>query len=169
MRVYIPATLPLLARIAAAGEVASGSVAYAVTPALREWYPSGDAEELEYAAMTEAARDSLRQLAAEPDTHQRRRVVIAADVPDTAVRPLSGPVHGGARGAVRVAAATAVRRFASVHVDGDGARADIEAALGAVTAAAARDEEAQFLLDTVEGHELLWYTTQEIPDLLRLG
>ena len=33
--------------------------AYAVTPALREWYAEGDAEELEYAALQEAARASL--------------------------------------------------------------------------------------------------------------
>lgn len=178
MRVYIPATLPLLAGIAAAGEVGAAYVAYAVTPAIREWYTNADLDELEYAAMSEAARSSLRKLADDPSSPPRR-VVISADV--SAVQPVSNPGDAGERGAVLLVEATPVRRFASVHVDGADARADVRAALGALAAtvrdsgaatasvAMATGEDTQFKLDSVEDHELLWYATQEIPDLLRLS
>ncbi len=82
MRVYLPATLPVLAGVLRAAEIGPAPVqAYTVTPALREWYASADMEELEYAALMYAARASLRLLRADPDA-PRRRVVLAADVPD---------------------------------------------------------------------------------------
>ncbi|MGW3466363.1 DUF6912 family protein, partial [Streptomyces olivaceoviridis] len=84
MRVYVPVTLPALAEAYKTGELGTGPfVAYAVTPALREWYLSEDIEELEYAALSRAALASLRLLAADPDA-VRRRVVVAVDVPDGA-------------------------------------------------------------------------------------
>ena len=70
MRVFLPSTLPALAEVLRAGQVGSADSGpqpgYAVTPALREAYASGDEEELEYSALTEAARASLRMLASEP-------------------------------------------------------------------------------------------------------
>ncbi|MYR58210.1 hypothetical protein GTY54_18880, partial [Streptomyces sp. SID625] len=84
MRVYVPLTLPGLAAAHAAGELGPEPlVAYAVTPALREWYVSDDLEELEYAALNRAALASLRLLAMDPEA-PRRRVVVAVDVPDRA-------------------------------------------------------------------------------------
>ncbi|MET8772674.1 hypothetical protein ABZV94_38345, partial [Streptomyces sp. NPDC004658] len=75
MRVYVPLTLPALAEAYKTGELGTGPfVAYAVTPALREWYLSEDIEELEYAALGRAALASLRLLAADPGA-VRRRVV----------------------------------------------------------------------------------------------
>ena len=77
MRVYIPSTLRLLDAACHAGEFGPAPLtAYAVTPALREWYAEGDDEELEYAAMAQAARASVGLLAADPGT-ARRRVVVA--------------------------------------------------------------------------------------------
>src|ERR1035438_421630 len=59
MRVYLPATLPALADLLRTGEIGPVPLTgFAVTPALREWYASGDLEELEYVAMTHAARAS---------------------------------------------------------------------------------------------------------------
>ncbi|HKA68857.1 MAG TPA: hypothetical protein VKG85_07015 [Actinomycetes bacterium] len=168
MRVYVPTTLLGLAEIAASGKLGPEPYeAYTVTPALREWYVAGDLEELEYVAMAEAGRASLRMLTSEADA-PRRRVVIALDVPDAAVTPLSSPLDGGSHGAVRVAAAAPVTDIAAVHVDGDDAVADIAAAVAAVDAAAAGDDDAQFIVDGAEDHDLLWYASQEIPDLLRL-
>ena len=47
MRVYIPATLPILSELAKRGELGPGPLTgYGVTPALREWYVEGDEEEL---------------------------------------------------------------------------------------------------------------------------
>ena len=87
MRVYVPATWPMLRTLVKSGELDPiGGTAFALTPRLREHYTSGDDEELEYAAMNEAARASLRLLSVElcldePALHhaggqQRRRLSI---------------------------------------------------------------------------------------------
>src|SRR5215831_2602605 len=86
MRVYLPLTLPALADALMKSQVGPAPVrAFAVTPALREAYASGDDEELEYVAMLAAARQSLRMLAGNQRA-PRRRVVLAADVTDGEVR-----------------------------------------------------------------------------------
>ena len=80
MRVYLPATLPVLQALLDDGELGSPPLpAYAVTPALREWYAEGDQDELEYAATALAAAASVRLLDADQDA-PRRRVVVVADV-----------------------------------------------------------------------------------------
>src|SRR3954452_6698317 len=85
MHVSLPSTLPLLAAVHTAREVGPAPLAgHAVTPALREWYAGGDQEELEYAALTAAPRPSLRPLAP-PPSPRRRRVVLAAEIPDQSV------------------------------------------------------------------------------------
>ena len=81
VRVYVPATVPMLAEMRASGQLGAGpTVAHAVTPALREWYAEGDEEELEYVAFTRAAQEALRLLRADPGA-PRRRVVVSADLP----------------------------------------------------------------------------------------
>jgi hypothetical protein len=57
-------------------------------------------------------------------------------------------------------------RTAAVHADADDAEPDVAAAAGALGAADAGDDDAQFVVDGVEDHELLWYATQEIPGLI---
>ena len=83
MRVYLPATLPVLEQWLATGHAVPGLGA-GVTPALREWYREGDTDELEYAAQRVAARLALELLADDPGA-PRRRVVLAVDVPDADV------------------------------------------------------------------------------------
>jgi hypothetical protein len=51
----------------------------------------------------------------------------------------------------------------SGHVDDLLAVPDVSAAVDALGAAAAGDDDAQFLVDGAEGHELMWYATQELP------
>ncbi|WP_234544062.1 DUF6912 family protein [Streptomyces shenzhenensis] len=170
MRVYVPLTLPGLAEAHRTGELGTGPfVAYAVTPALREWYLSDDIEELEYAALNRAALASLRLLAADPGA-VRRRVVVAVDVPDgTAAADPDRGLDPAALGEVRVTGTVALARAASVHVDSDDAQEDVTAAAGALAAADGGDDDAQFVVDGAEDHELLWYATQEIPNLVGLG
>jgi hypothetical protein len=162
MRVYLPTTLTALACLLRAGVIGPAPVrGYAVTPALREWYASGDLEELEYVAMAQAARESLRLLADDPQA-PRRRVVLAADVPDGQIS------HNGGFDEptlVEVSAPVAVDRVVSAHVDDLLAAAGIAEAVAALPAADKGDDDAQFTVDGAEGHELLWYAAQELPYL----
>jgi Family of unknown function (DUF6912) len=160
-RVYLAATLPMLAKASAAGQV-EPVAAHAVTPALREWYAEGDEEELEYVAFTRAAQDALRLLRADPGA-QRRRVVISADVPARAVRPANGEL--GSSG-VLVVGEVGLSSVAAFHVDDAEAEADVAAAADVVEEAAAGDPDAQFTVDSAEDHELLWYAPSELAALL---
>lgn len=170
MRVYVPLTLSGLAEAYKTGELGDGPfVAYAVTPGLREWYLSDDIEELEYAALSRAALASLRLLAADPGA-VRRRVVVAVDVPEGAA--VADPDRGldpSVLGEVRIGGAVSLAKAASVHVDADDAEADVAAAAEALEAADAGDDDAQFVVDGAEDHELLWFARQEIPNLVGLG
>ncbi|MEU6352046.1 hypothetical protein ABZ896_22370 [Streptomyces sp. NPDC047072] len=170
MRVYVPLTLPGLAEAYKTGELGAGPLlAYAVTPGLREWYLSDDIEELEYAALNRAAVASLRLLAAD-ERAPRRRVVVAVDVPDgAAVSDPDRALDPVALGEVRVTGPVALAKAAAVHVDSDDAEEDVTAAVASLEAAAAGDDDAQFVVDGAEDHELLWYATQEIPNLVGLG
>jgi hypothetical protein len=172
MRVFLPSTLPALAEALRAGRLGPvpgpdpaadpGTLSgYAVTPALREAYASGDEEELEYSALTEAARASLRMLAEDPAAPPRR-VVLAADIPADQVKP---DAQDSEPGRVTVGAAVPVDRLASAHVDEAEAGDDVRAAAEALPAADAGDEDAKFAVDGAEGHELGWYATQELPYL----
>jgi hypothetical protein len=162
MRVYLPATLSTLACLLRAGEIGPAPVrGFAVTPALRESYASGDLEELEYVAMTHAGRASLRLLAADPDA-PRRRVVLAADIPDGRI------AHNGGFDdptVVEIGAPVTVDDVVSAHVDEVVAMPDIAGAVAALPAADRGDDDARFVVDGAEGHELLWYASQELPYL----
>lgn len=166
MRVYLPATLAGLAAAAAGGgfPAEAGDPApvrgHAVTPAVREWYTEGDLEELEYAAMLDAAEASLHLLADDPDA-PRKRVVVAAEVDDRAVTPVGHP-----RSAVAVTGRVRLQDVVSVHVDEDAAVPAVTAAIGALAAAADGDDDAQFLVDEADARDLLWYDVSEVSDLL---
>ncbi|AZM89404.1 MULTISPECIES: DUF6912 family protein [Streptomyces] len=165
MRVYVPLTLPGLAEAHKAGELGPAPLlAYAVTPGLREWYVSDDVEELEYAALSRAALASLRLLAADAAA-PRRRVVVAVDVDDKAATAVPG-LDEAALGQVTLGAAVRLKAAAAVHADADDAEGDVAAAAGALAAADAGDDDAQFTVDGAEDHELLWFGVQEIPGLL---
>lgn len=165
MRVYLPSTLPALRRLLDTGSVGDPPLpAFAVTGALREWYAEGGDEELEYAALSLAARASVRLLDADPDAPPRRAVIVA-EVPDGAVMP--APAVD--RGAVHVGDAVPLRMVQSVHVDDPAAEDDVRAAVHAVVEADLGSEDAVFVLEQAEGHELQWYATQELGPLLELG
>ena len=169
MRVYLPATTSVLRTLVDEGRLAGPHTAFAVTPQLREFFAVSDAEadteELEYAALLTSARASLRLLDVDP-LAPRRRVVVAADVPDDAVTPMDDP-HVE-RGAVRVAADVRMQDVASAHIDGSEAEEDVRAAVNVVLEADLGSEDAQFVVDQAEGHELAWYATQELGPALEL-
>lgn len=167
MRVYLPTTLTELAHVLRDhGFGHPPSAVYAVTPALREWYASGDLEELEYAAMADAAKASLRLLSADPGAPSRR-VVLAVEVPDDQVARGHGDLSDPAgRALVKLAGAVPLEWIVSGHVDDAEAEPDVRAARTAVPAADEGDDDARFTVDGAAGHELLWYATQELPHLL---
>lgn len=162
MRLYLPATLPRLARWLEAGEAAldpdgPGQLAFAVTPTLREWYHDADHDELEHAAQQAAAAAAIELLAMDPEA-PRRRLVIAADLDDALVSPAAD------RGRAAVTITTTIPRAAwgSALVDDTDAAAVVDIAVGQLAAARAGDDDAQFALDEAEAHELGWYAVQEL-------
>ena len=169
MRVYLPATTTVLRSLVDEGVLPGPHTVFAVTPDLRSFYELSDAEadteELEYAALLAAARASLRLIDIDPAA-ARRRVVVAADVPDSAVTPLDDPDTD--RGAARVEGDIRVADVASAHIDGEDAEDDVRAAVGVVLEADLGSDDAQFVVDQAEGHELAWYATQEIGPAIDL-
>jgi hypothetical protein len=169
VRVYLPATTTVLRTLLDQGRLTGPATAFAVTPGLREFYAlseaEADTEELEYAALLAAARASLRLLDVDPFA-ARRRVVLAADVADGSVHPIDDADTD--RGAVRVEGDVALRDVASAHLDGAEAEDDVQAAVAVVLEADLGSEDAQFVVDQAEGHELAWYATQEIGPALEL-
>jgi len=169
VRVYVPATTTVLRTLVDEGRLPGPLRSFAVTPQLREFYALSDAEadteELEYAALLNAARSSLRMLDVDPGA-ARRRVVLAADVPDTTVSDSDDP--DGERGEVQVTADIRLQDVASAHIDGSDAEADVRAAVGVVLEADLGSDDAQFVVDQAEGHELAWYARQEIGPALEL-
>jgi hypothetical protein len=166
MRIYVPATLPMLRRLVAEGKLDPlGGTAFALTPSLREAYASGDTEELEYVAMREAARASLRLLAIELAGDQPawpRRVVVAADTDAATARPeLDEAV-------VRVTGPIPLAAVAAVHIDEPDAEHAVREAAAVVDAADLGDPDAEFALGEAEDFELAWYHPSELPFLLEL-
>jgi len=162
VRIYLPSSTSGLQTLLDTGELGPAPLtAFAVTPALREWYVDDELEELEYAAMNEAARASLRLLDGDLAA-ARRRVVVALDAPDAEVE-IRDDLD---RGVVRLQKPVALAQIASVHVDDAEAEAAVAAAAGAIIAADLGDQAAQDRVDDAEGHELSWYATQELADLL---
>jgi hypothetical protein len=157
MRVYFPATTRTLGELVDSGELGPAPLTgFAVTPQLRAWYRDSDMDELEYAALLDAARGSLRLLDQDPAAAPRRAVV-AAEVPDEDVTIRSDLD----RSVVRVTAPVPLKLVAAVHIDGSDAEKAVAAAVAVVL-------EADLGSDGAEGYELLWYATQEVGSVLDL-
>lgn len=181
MRVYLPATIAMVRELVSTGKLTPlGGTGFALTPALRESYASGTSEELEYAALLEAARASLRLIATKYENGEgvsalatgdedgagsadpARRVVVSADVDDATERPdLDDAV-------VRVSGPVPMEHVAAVHMDATEAEDAVLAAAEVIDAADLGDEDAEIALGDAEDHELAWYASQELPFLLEL-
>ena len=149
MRIYLPATLAELG--VAAGLPAR--LAHAVTPALRAALPDEDEEGLEYAAQLLAADDSLDLLDGTA-RGGRRRVVVAADVPEAVVESVEAD-DAQAPSVVRLTSGVGWDLVACAHVDEPAAEADVVAARGG-------DDEA---VERLAERDLLWYDVTELGRL----
>lgn len=150
IRVYLPATLPLLREWHDRQEIPPGP-AHAVTPELREWYISATEEELEAAAADAAAASSLLLLGDDPRA-PRRRVVVAADA-ERIERPAPGDPT--AKSTARTTEALPWKAVAAALVD----EVEAEDVVNEVLAGEEPDDE-------LSDYPLAWYATQEIGHLL---
>lgn len=155
VRVYLPATLSMLRDLTATGVTSAPLPAYTVTAGVRAQLRTADQDELEYAVLLAAADQCVPLLAADPG-EPTRRVVLVADVADSAV-VLDG---GEEMGSVRVTSPVPLARVAAVFADAPDAEPAVRAAIQRGASGSASAE------PTLEKHELLWYASQEIPNLL---
>lgn len=136
-RVYLPLDLDRLALLVSERSLPGPLAAHAVTPQLQEAWPDGDEEGWEYAALAAAGDESLAGLGEAGAGAVRRRVVVAADVDETAPR-------AGEPTAVLVAGVQ-WRQVAAGHVD-------VEPLDASIT-------------DGEDAPELAWFATQELAGL----
>jgi hypothetical protein len=163
MRVYIPATLQMLHRLVADGELHPvNGTAFAVTPTLREAYAEGDDDELAEVALRDAGLASLRLLGTDESGLPPRRAVLVADVDDAKPRPdLDDAV-------VRVSGPIPLERVICAHVDTAAAEQAVSTGVDAIDAADLGDEDAELAVGDAQDHDLAWYAPQELPFLLEL-
>lgn len=179
VRVYVPTTLSGLASWVREQQVTPlRGTAFAVTGELAASSPGADTEELEYLAMVDAARASLRLIAATSANNTEvtgstddpgapnpgiaaLRVVVAADT-DGEVRERPDLD----RSVVTLTAPVPWRSVAAVHVDGADAADAVSAAAAAVDAADLGDLDAEFVVGSAADFELAWYAPGEIVYLL---
>ncbi len=109
-RIYLPLDARGVRRLSEDRAVGAGPVrAFAVTDRVERSLPSGDEEEWEYAALTDAV-DAATELRVDG---RSKRVVAAADVDPSLVSPGSG----GALSAIQVSEPVPLSRIVSFHVD----------------------------------------------------
>jgi len=159
VRIYLPATVSAVRAALAAGSmpVRSG-VGFAVTAPLRLEYPDWSEEDLEYLAMQDASRASLRLLASAQDGEPSLRVVVAADLDDALITPRPE----ADRAVVAVRGAVDWPSVAAVHIDGADAAAAAAEAAAVIDAADLGDHDAEFVLGSVEDFDLAWYAPGEV-------
>jgi hypothetical protein len=114
-RLYIPLNAAGLRSLSTLGSLAGVPFrAHAVTESLRASAPTANQDELEYAALNDAARTSGSLLTA----GESRRIVAAADVSSDHVGS-AAPVDSTVGSAVSISGSVALKRIASFHVGGD--------------------------------------------------
>jgi hypothetical protein len=146
-RIYLPATVSMLARLAESGELRPDRPVHMVTAWLRREAPGADVEDLEYTAFDDAALASAGLLAGEAP----RRVVISADVPEDRLAERGDSTEADFDGSVKL------KKVAAIHVD------DVDAA----TLIAKAFETGQSLdASALDEHVLDWYAPSELQDLL---
>lgn len=158
VRVYLPSSPALLRDLLVSGGLGPPPLlAHAVTAELRAALPDAGEEEWEYAALTAAAQDSLGLLHEED---LARRVVVVAEA------GVVVPVTGAEPSLVEVEEAIPLRDVAAVHRDSPEAEQAVADARSAWPAAHDGDAAALAAVEACLDHELGWYATQEIGDLV---
>ncbi|MGL6236241.1 MAG: DUF6912 family protein [Segniliparus sp.] len=163
-RVFVPATLGLLAQWLESGEIRPRSgTAFAVTPALREAYASGDEEELAEVALDEAALASLRLLSEEEGAAPSLRVVLVLEIPEVELRPdLDDAV-------ARVGSPIGLDAVDCLYVDLLSAKDVVAKAALVVDSADLGDPDAEHVVADAQDEPLAWYASTELSLVLHLA
>lgn len=167
MRVYLPATFAMLTGLHGTGVMSARSGwGFAATPALLEFYTSGDEDEIGYAAFLDAAEASLRLLAVgDEESFPYRRVVVSVDVADEVVT--LAPENGESVVALNPAQIR-VEDIAAIHIDIEESEEATKAAIAAVDAADLGDEDAELTVGDAQDNFMAFYDPTELPFLIEL-
>lgn len=163
MRVYIPATFSMVEGLATDKVLhPRNGWGFAATTALREFFTSGDEEEIEAVAFDDAALASIRLLAiGDQDRFPHRRVVISADVDAEEADDMGDSV-------VRVSGPVALEDVAAIHIDLAEAEAATAKAIEHIDAADLGDEDAELAVGDAQDNYLAFYDVSELPFLVEL-
>lgn len=167
MRVYVPATFSLLKELSEQGEISARSgYGFAVTPALREFYTSGDEDEIAHSAFEDAALASIRLLAVgDEEKFPHRRVVISADIADENVS--LDPEMG--ESVVKLSSsAVSLDSVAAIHVDVQSSEEATAKAIEAIDEADLGVEDAELIVGDALDNFLAWYDPSELGALIEL-
>lgn len=166
MRVYVPATFDMLTQLSKNGEMSARSGwGFAVTPALQDFYTTGDEEEIAYSAFLEASMASMRLLAIGDETFPHRRVVVSVDIPDEAVSPQ--PEMGDA--VVKLDPPVfRVADLAAIHIDVEEAEEATAKAVKTIDSADLGDEAAELTVGDALDNFMAFYDPTELPFLIEL-
>lgn len=177
-RVYVPLALDGLERLLRDEHLPEPLVAFAVTDDLVDWWSQGadqplDSEELEYAAMLQAAAGALELLdpaAVAAGAQPARRLVLAADAQtvaaDLATEALDDPTDEPSPGRVRIDGPLMLRQLVALHVDAALAEPSVRAAVAALADDAAPSSHVELVLSELVDHDLGWYAPAEAESLL---
>jgi hypothetical protein len=155
VRVYVPTTLAGLRDVVRSEGVGPAPfLAHAVTDAVRGELADAGEEDWEYAASSAAALASVGLIG---EGEPARRVVLAVDVPGVRRVEVEDPTT------VEVDTVVPFRWFAAVLADSADAEDTVAAARRAEAAGSPKAPE---LLERCLDHELGWWATQEISELL---
>ena len=167
-RVYIPATFAMLEELVREGSVAArNGWGFAVTPALTEFFTSGDEDEIAYSAFQDASMSSLRLLAiGDEERFPHRRVVISIDVPKESVE--LQPELGDA--VVKLSPAIfRTEDVAAIHVDIEESEEATAKAVEAIDAADLGDEDAELTVGDALDNFMAYYAPCELSFLVELA
>lgn len=167
MRVYLPATFAMLEQLHEDGHFnARSGWAFAVTPALREYYTSGDEEELEAIAFDDAAEASLRLLAVgDEQRFPHRRVVVSADVKDASAIPDPDMVESVVKLDPPL---IELDNIAAIHVDLQESEEATARAIEHIDAADLGVEDSELIVGDAQDNYLAYYEPSELSALIQL-
>ncbi len=158
IRVYVPSTTGRLRELLVAGGLGPAPLrAHAVTEELQAALREVGEEEWEYDALMSAAQDSLGLI----DQGDRPLRVVVVGEAQAVTR-----LEEGEESLVEVDTAIPLAKVAAVHVDSPDAAGTVAAARDAWAAAQDGDADAQEVVDACLDHELGWYATQEVANLV---